>query len=708
MNTSAARDALPAGLVLAAAAALLWSGHATLAGVSAAVAAALAGATGGELLAGSRLRLSAAILAALSPAAAGLLLGWALDLLLARVPLPGPEMTLALLDIPSTAGPTLAAAALLVLLARRLPLLAPLPTALVVLVAALPLLPHRGGMIHRPRIVAELAWSRGLHPVLVLATVGAAAGLLGLLALARGREARRRGRDLVLLALLAGLLAFLLPSAGLLRVPPVDPLGLGRKDGARGEQGREDRARPRRELLPFRDDVNTSRQNVPVAVVLFHDDVTPFDGVYRFRQAAFSSWNGRRLVRGLLPGLDRDLFPGLPGAGALRRPVPPGEGLRQRLATTVALLADHPYPPVLVDGIELAPEQNPDPSLFRGAFRAVSSVLVHLEPSLVLAAAGDPGWPADVRAAYLQVPQDPRYRQLATGILEAMPEGERRSPLLRAVAVARWLERNTLYSTHTRHASAPDPTASFLFGDRVGYCVHLAHATALLCRALGVPSRVAAGYACPATYRGGGSALVIRAGDAHAWCEIRLAGVGWLPIDPRPPSLDPEIPGPDPDLQRLLGELARSRDQRLVREVPAPLRLPSPRTLARWGALLLLAWLLAGLSVKGWRRLAPLAVVADPAGRRIYRATLDRLGEVGLGRRPGETREAHAARLAEQVPSFGALTRMHLAAVLGTHPVDRPEALRLARRVRRELARAVPRWRRLLGLLAPWSWRRTR
>ncbi len=706
MSGNSPRDALPAGLVLAGAAVAWWAGHATGTAVVAATAAALAGAILGEVLAGSRLRLVPALLAALAPGPAGLLLARILGLLFVLAPPPGPETSLAILDVPGTAGPTMAVAAAVVLLSRRLPLLAPLPAALVVFLATLPLLPHRGGMIHRPRVVAELAWSRGLHPVLVLAALGAAAGILGLLALVRTGHVRRRAGDLLLLALLAGLLAFLLPSAGLLRVPPADPLRLA-AGGKGGGHGRNGPAR-QREPLPFRDSVDTARANVPAAVVLFHDDVTPFDGIYRFRQVAFSSWNGRRLVRGRLPGLDRDLFSRFPGIGTVFHPPPPGGHLRERLATTVALLADHPFPPVLADGIELAPAENPDPSLFRGAFHAVSSVLVRLDPSLVRAAAGDPRWPADVRAAYLQVPGDPRYRRLAAQILEEMPEEARGSPLLRAVAVETWLERNTRYSVHTRHAAAPDPTASFLFGDRVGYCVHLAHAAAILCRALGVPARVAAGYASPAANRGGGSALLLLAGDAHAWCEVRLDGVGWVPIDPSPPSLDPGPPPPDPDLQRLLGELARSRDQRLVREVPAPLRLPSTRQVARWLGGLLLAWFLAGLAVKGWRRVAPLLFPADPAGRLVYRATLDRLGEVGLGRRPGETREAHAARLADRVPSFAALTRLHLAAVFGTHPADRPEAHRLARRVRRELARTVSPWKRVAGLLAPWSWRRTR
>ncbi len=295
-------DALPAGIVLAVTAIACWSGHATAPAIVTAAAAAVAGAILGESLARGPLRTIPALAVAAAPAVLLPLLGALCERALVLVPPPGPETVLVVVDALEVATLTFSAATGLVLLARRLPLLAPLPVAIVALVAALPLLAHRGGMIHRPRLVAELAWSRGLHPVLLLGAIGAGAAALGLLALARGHDLRGRPADVLLLVALAALLAWILPAAGLLSVPPVDPLGLAR-EGKEPVPGHGGTGAAPREPMPFRDEVDTSRANVPAAVVLFHDDVVPFDGIYRFRQVAFSSWNGRRLVRGVLPGL---------------------------------------------------------------------------------------------------------------------------------------------------------------------------------------------------------------------------------------------------------------------------------------------------------------------------------------------------------------------------------------------------------------------
>lgn len=67
-----------------------------------------------------------------------------------------------------------------------------------------------------------------------------------------------------------------------------------------------------------------------------------------------------------------------------------------------------------------------------------------------------------------------------------------------------------------------------------GYCVHYASALTVLCRLMGLPARVAMGY------RAGGNALTddgryqVTNRDLHAWTEVYLDGVGWVPLDATP------------------------------------------------------------------------------------------------------------------------------------------------------------------------------
>lgn len=71
----------------------------------------------------------------------------------------------------------------------------------------------------------------------------------------------------------------------------------------------------------------------------------------------------------------------------------------------------------------------------------------------------------------------------------------------------------------------------FLFESRRGFCEHFAGSFAFLMRAAGVPARVVAGYQGGERNQFGGY-LVVRQSDAHAWCEVWLAGTGWVRVDP--------------------------------------------------------------------------------------------------------------------------------------------------------------------------------
>ncbi len=723
---------VPTALVLAAAAALTWFNRASWWALGAGALGAFVASIIGSRLGGSALR----TWVALCGAAAGTALGLGALHVAGLAPVPGsspwPEVAATVRDACTLAVVSAGLAAPLAFLAARTRFLRVLPLAALALAAGAMLAAHRGGSINRPYEIADLAWIRGWHPALLLTVAGIAAALTATFALFRPRgsgPAWAAGAAAVLLALLVLVVT---PSIGLIQFPMKDPLGLSGKPtkderdsvGGRGGKGsHQGGARgghdplglqndggkggePPPDMVPFQDDYSSSANQVPVAVVVLRDDVQPANGMLYFRQLAFSSWNGRRLVRSFDAGVDADLFDGFPAA-EIERPAPAPADLFQVVPATVSLLRDHVQPPVLSNGIALAPEENADPALFRRTYQTRSAVFVAPHELLLGRKAGSSAWSDDVRRAYLEVPPDPRYRELADRIVAGLKPQYRDDPWARVLATALWLQENTKYSLRSHHAGAADPTADFLFGDRIGYCVHLAHAGAFLMRAAGVPARVAAGYAYEAKDRLEGSALLLRSGDAHAWAEAYLDGVGWVPIDPAPPSLDPPAPAPDIDLQRLLGEMARPKHQRLAQDTGSAFRWPSLQELLLGVAVLGCAWVGTGHATKAWRRAAPAFARRDRAGRTAYRASLDRLAEAGLARAPGETREKFARRAGAVAPAFAELTALHLAARFGRRPADPARARALGGTVARQLRARASR-RRWLGLLAPWRWTRSR
>jgi transglutaminase-like putative cysteine protease len=577
---------------------------------------------------------------------------------------------------------------------------------------------HRGGAINRPFELADSIIARGGDPTLALLAVGAIAAFASVLLLL---SEQRPWRSLLHLVLAVGLLSLVLASTRMLGLPQAkagDGLGLRPKqdkgDGKQGQRrpGGGKGGKPQNsEELDFRDNYDSEGRQVPLAVVLLHDDYSPPHGLYYFRQGAFSQYNGKRLVQATRSDVDRDIAPGFVFAPTHMPEVPNAHGYRVTLETTVAMLADHNRPFALESPSELEPEQNPDPGRFRRTYRVVSEALSADYDELIGSGVGDPNWSAEQRAHYVQAPSDPRYAELAAKIVAGMPSDLRDDPVARGFMVSLWLGHEGIYSLKSGHASAADPTADFLFGDKTGYCVHFAHAAAYLMRALGVPARVASGYVVEESARQGGSAILLSGANSHAWPEMYVTGVGWVIADISPErSLDPPVSAPDPDLQRLLGEMARGDkplpqgEEKLLEPVAE-----FARALRFWLTRVLLVvlplMLVLGYAVKLWRRLSPVFAPALAAPRLAYRADLDRLSEARLSRRFGESREAFAARLAAQVPSFVPLTRAHIGARFAAHPVlDRPGLRQLSRAVQSELSRAVPWSRRMLGALNPFSW----
>ena len=77
------------------------------------------------------------------------------------------------------------------------------------------------------------------------------------------------------------------------------------------------------------------------------------------------------------------------------------------------------------------------------------------------------------------------------------------------------------------------PLVGFVTQTHAGYCQYFAGAMALMLRYLGIPARVAVGFA-GGTYDSKQHIWNISDREAHAWVEVWFKGYGWLPFDPTP------------------------------------------------------------------------------------------------------------------------------------------------------------------------------
>lgn len=71
----------------------------------------------------------------------------------------------------------------------------------------------------------------------------------------------------------------------------------------------------------------------------------------------------------------------------------------------------------------------------------------------------------------------------------------------------------------------------FLLDGREGYCSHFATAFVLLARAQGLPARYVQGFCVPVS---GKEEVPVYSDMAHAWPEVYLDGIGWIPYEPTP------------------------------------------------------------------------------------------------------------------------------------------------------------------------------
>jgi transglutaminase-like putative cysteine protease len=94
-----------------------------------------------------------------------------------------------------------------------------------------------------------------------------------------------------------------------------------------------------------------------------------------------------------------------------------------------------------------------------------------------------------------------------------------------------YLRTNYTYRQNVPNHAYPLP--AFLSQDRAGYCQQFSGSMALMLRMLGIPSRVATGFA-PGGRDPEHNNFLVDDTDAHDWVEVFFPSIGWVTFDPTP------------------------------------------------------------------------------------------------------------------------------------------------------------------------------
>jgi hypothetical protein len=149
------------------------------------------------------------------------------------------------------------------------------------------------------------------------------------------------------------------------------------------------------------------------------------------------------------------------------------------------------------------------------------------DPNLQQLRSAGSQYPQWINNRYLEIPDN-----MAVEIknLTEKVTGTQDNPYDKAEAITNYLRGNIQYVT-----SLPDPPAGedpvlwVLFEYKKGFCNYYASAEVMMLRSIGIPARMAVGFA-QGQYQNG--EYIIRQRDAHAWPEVYFPSIGWVEFEP--------------------------------------------------------------------------------------------------------------------------------------------------------------------------------
>ncbi len=198
-----------------------------------------------------------------------------------------------------------------------------------------------------------------------------------------------------------------------------------------------------------------------------------------------------------------------------------------------------------------------------------------------------------------------------------------------------------------------DVIATFLKAKQ-GYCVHFSSTMAVMARTLGIPSRIAVGYAPGDVVdtRGGKNVYANTSDDLHAWPELYFEGAGWVGFEPTPgvgsatvfaesDGAPTEPSGNDSDPTQRPGGLGGKEFGAASSKPSEVAGTTTTRTLIATGAGLLLVGLAPLLLRRGRRLWRMRRATPDP----LWRELEDSAQDHGLWTSRADTPRGFAARL---------------------------------------------------------------
>lgn len=191
-----------------------------------------------------------------------------------------------------------------------------------------------------------------------------------------------------------------------------------------------------------------------------------------------------------------------------------------------------------------------NPVLMAGdSYQVEASLTAATQEQLREAGTEYPSW---VTARYLQLPDTitSRTKELAQGIAVDFD-----NPYDIAQTITNFLRTSLKYSDTVPEApSGQEPIDWVLFDHKQAFCNYYATAEVVMLRSLGIPSRLAVGYAegerttiggvgdipdlvpgaenIPQGIQIEGNLFTVRHKDAHAWPEVFFPGIGWVEFEP--------------------------------------------------------------------------------------------------------------------------------------------------------------------------------